>query len=167
MRFGGRMKLCLMVVEDEPHLRRAWARWIRRRGSDVLSVGTIEEARAASGSGADAWIVDQRLPDGLGTEPLRELRGAGSMVPILLVTGWPSLALANEAASLRAFFHTKPIDHHVIEVLLEAARGPVPLDARIAGALKSVTASARRSLAGSKAFRAAESPHRSTSARTP
>ena len=58
------------------------------------------------------------------------------MVPILLVTGWPSLALANEAASLRAFFHTKPIDHHVIEVLLEAARGPVPLDARIAGALE-------------------------------
>ena len=130
---GGAMKAVVMIVEDCVELRRGWARWIRRRECDVLEAGTIEEAWAvADGRVIDAWVVDQRLPDGLGTNLVRELRRSGSTAPVLLVTGRPSLRLVNEAAPILAFFHAKPIEREAVDALIDAARKPLELDARIA-----------------------------------
>lgn len=77
----------LLIVEDDPVLSDGLGVGLGLSGFTVDTVGTLADARAALEDGGFAGVVlDIMLPDGSGLDLLAELRGAGSQVPILLLT---------------------------------------------------------------------------------
>ena len=65
--------LGILVVEDEPLLRKQIAAHLERLGADVTAAATLQAATAMlAQSGFDFALLDVNLPDGLGTELLQK-----------------------------------------------------------------------------------------------
>ena len=75
----------ILIVEDEPAIRRAVSYALRQEGFDVDTTADGEAALAAAVTGVDLVILDLMLPSGPGTDILRSLR-ASSAVPIIVLT---------------------------------------------------------------------------------
>ena len=76
----------VLVVDDEPQIRRALRTSLQAHGYDVLAVGTGEEALvAAAEAGPDLVFLDLGLPDLDGTEVIRRLRSF-SEVPVIVLS---------------------------------------------------------------------------------
>ncbi|MGI9111261.1 MAG: response regulator transcription factor [Gaiellaceae bacterium] len=75
----------VLVVEDEPTIRRAVGYSLRRDGFDVEEASDGGEALALAENDFDVVILDLGLPTVSGTEVLRRLRAAGP-VPIIVLT---------------------------------------------------------------------------------
>jgi DNA-binding response OmpR family regulator len=77
----------VLLVEDEPTLRRVIARNLTSRGITVQEAGTAGEAiAAASASAPDLLLLDINLPDQTGWDVLRELQRRGQEVPTVIVS---------------------------------------------------------------------------------
>ena len=78
----------VLVVDDEPQLRRALERALKLEGYDVEMAADGEEALGAVGSGSpvDAIVLDVLMPKRDGLEVARELRARGDRTPILMLT---------------------------------------------------------------------------------
>jgi DNA-binding response OmpR family regulator len=77
----------ILLVEDSPRVAEAVGAGLRGRGHSVLVVGGVRAADEAFASQRfDVAVVDIGLPDGSGLDWCRSVRGAGSEVPILLLT---------------------------------------------------------------------------------
>jgi DNA-binding NtrC family response regulator len=64
--------LHVLIVDDEPQLRRAHERHLRRAGYQVSAAATVEEGRSELQKVAvDVAFVDFRLPDGTGADLIR------------------------------------------------------------------------------------------------
>jgi EAL domain-containing protein (putative c-di-GMP-specific phosphodiesterase class I)/ActR/RegA family two-component response regulator len=114
----------LLLVDDDEHILRSVARVLRLDGYEVLTVRSAEEASAAMDQGEiDAVVTDILLPrlDGLGL--LRLVRDRDPKIPVLLVTGNPSLESATQAVEFGAFrylvkpFDIKSLEHAVSEAV--------------------------------------------------
>ena len=76
----------VLVVDDEPQIRRALAVNLQARGYDVDVAATGEEAlRMAGGTHPDVVLLDLGLPGIDGTDVVRGLRG-WSEVPIIILS---------------------------------------------------------------------------------
>ena len=82
---GGRMSGRVLVVEDEPTIRRAVGYALRRDGFDVEEIGDGAEAIAVQQDEFDVVILDLGLPSVSGIEVLRQMRATGP-VPIIVLT---------------------------------------------------------------------------------
>ena len=112
----------MLVVDDEPQIRRALRIILRDAGFEVEQAGTVEEALdAASVRPPQAAIVDLVLPDGDGIEVTRRLR-EWSNIPILVLS-----AIGEESEKVRALeagaddYVTKPFGSRELLARLEAA----------------------------------------------
>jgi two-component system, OmpR family, KDP operon response regulator KdpE len=77
----------ILIVEDEPALRRALQINLRARGYDVASASTGREALAeATRHPPEAVLLDLGLPDADGTEVIRDLR-EWSAAPVIVLSG--------------------------------------------------------------------------------
>jgi DNA-binding response OmpR family regulator len=77
----------VLVAEDEIEVSDLVARALRRDGHVVTEARSLAEARAAIlESPPDLIVLDLVLGDGSGLELCRELRQAGELMPILLLT---------------------------------------------------------------------------------
>jgi len=77
----------VLVVEDEPKMRRILQRDLAAEGYDVATAATGPQGQAAlAGGGFDAVVLDWLLPGRDGLELPTELRQTGSRVPVLLLT---------------------------------------------------------------------------------
>ena len=77
----------ILVVDDEPAVRRALERALRLESYDVELAGDGEEALdALATKPADAVILDIAMPRLDGLEVARRLRKAGDRTPILMLT---------------------------------------------------------------------------------
>ena len=74
----------VLVVDDEPHIRRVLRGYLEADGFIVDEAGTAAQARGLAGA-ADLVLLDIGLPDGNGLDLLRDLRSA-SPVYVILVT---------------------------------------------------------------------------------
>src|SRR4051812_2076677 len=63
----------VLIVEDDPGVRRALSRLLEAIGFQVSSAGTVGEALAAL-DGQDVAVIDLHLPDALGTVLLQKIR---------------------------------------------------------------------------------------------
>jgi two-component system response regulator RegX3 len=81
----------VMIVEDEPTIRRAVGYALRKDGFEVAEIGDGAEALVAAEEAFDVVILDLGLPSVSGTEVLRRMRASGT-VPIIILT-----ALGGEA----------------------------------------------------------------------
>jgi DNA-binding NtrC family response regulator len=111
----------ILVVDDEPHMRRILATNLQQDGHAVFEAGGVEDARKKIASGEyDAIITDQKMPDGTGLEVLRLVQQDDPTVAVVFLTAVGSIELAVESMRGGAFdFLTKPF---LPEVLRATAR---------------------------------------------
>ena len=76
----------ILLVEDDALLRRLVARMLERARHRVIEAGDVTTARARWAAGVDLVICDVQLPGGNGLDLLAEMRAAGSMTPVVLLT---------------------------------------------------------------------------------
>jgi two-component system KDP operon response regulator KdpE len=117
----------ILLVEDDPALRRALRTMMRSRDLDVLDVATGEEAVVvASGGAADVMVLDLGLPDVDGLDVLRRIRSF-SAVPVIVLT-----AHHQQSEKIRALdagaddYVTKPFDTEELLARIRATLRRVP-----------------------------------------
>src|SRR5512132_3262063 len=100
----------ILIVDDEPDLAAAFARYFERTGHDVLRAATGEEAIAMVEAERPAlMLLDLKLPDMTGFDVLARTREHRPVV--VMVTGHADVALAVEAMQAGAEgFLTKPVE---------------------------------------------------------
>lgn len=115
----------VLVADDDPALLRSVTRALGRTGYAVTAVEDGVQAMTALGAQPFEVIVsDVRMPGMTGTDLLRQVRAVDADVPVVLLTGAPSLETAIEAVELGAFrYLTKPVDTEVLrEAVASASR---------------------------------------------
>ncbi len=77
----------VLIVEDEPTLRRLILRNLTSRGHEVREAATAAEARAMLEKELpDLMLLDVNLPDRSGLDVLRDLQQQGKSVPTIVVS---------------------------------------------------------------------------------
>ena len=77
----------ILVVDDEPQLRRALERALKLEGYEVELAADGDEALAAvAGARPDAVVLDVLMPKRDGLEVCRALRADGDHTPVLMLT---------------------------------------------------------------------------------
>lgn len=83
----------LMLLEDDPKLRRAFARRLRADGHTVDEVAHLRAARrAVSSNRYDCLVLDRMVPDGDGLDLVEELQHRSGRAPMIVLS-----ALAEDA----------------------------------------------------------------------
>jgi PAS domain S-box-containing protein len=124
-KIDGHMRRALLVEDHRP-TRKALAHLLTRRHYDVVSVGSVSEARAtASREAFDIVISDIGLPDGNGYDLMTELRSRHGLVGIALTGyGREEDVDRSQAAGFSAHL-TKPVSVEGLEcALASVGRGP-------------------------------------------
>jgi two-component system, OmpR family, KDP operon response regulator KdpE len=76
----------ILVVEDEPQLRRFEVTTLQREGFDVYDAANLERGLIEAGTRRpDMVVLDLGLPDGDGVDLIRQLRG-WSDAPVIVVS---------------------------------------------------------------------------------
>jgi two-component system, NtrC family, response regulator AtoC len=115
--------LDILVVEDEPLLRRQLTANLKRFGADVTAADSIAAARQRLRDGQfDLVLLDVNLPDGLGTDLLRE-KVFPSATAIIVMTANGGVASAVEAMQLGATdYIVKPFDLGELPLVIARAQ---------------------------------------------
>jgi EAL domain-containing protein (putative c-di-GMP-specific phosphodiesterase class I) len=102
----------ILLVDDDPLVRRAYARAFRADGHVVEVASDAREAMEALGRGPyNAIFSDISLPGQNGLELLRSVRERDQDVPVVLITGDPHLDTAIRAVEYGAArYLVKPVD---------------------------------------------------------
>jgi DNA-binding NtrC family response regulator len=113
----------IIVLEDDAIVRKNLENQLRQRRYDVAATGTIAGAQEYLAKDTfDLIFVDVRLPDGEGTELLRELQSRPQKPLIVMVTGFGSVESAVECMRNGAFdYMLKPFSNDQLEVTLKKA----------------------------------------------
>ncbi len=115
-----REDLRLLLVEDHDDTREVLARLLNRQGYDVEAARTVQEARSlANGMTFDLLVTDMQLPDGTGSELLRELSAKYGLRGIAM-SGFGSeadFAQTKEAGFLE--YLIKPVDAKCLDEAIQ------------------------------------------------
>jgi two-component system response regulator RegA len=105
-------RLSLLVVEDDDALRDRLTRAFIKRGLDVRSAGTVDDAlRLAREEPPELALVDLRIGAANGLDLIPALRALDPGTRIVVLTGYGSVATAVQAVRLGALHYlTKPAD---------------------------------------------------------
>ena len=119
----------LLLVDDDPPLRRSMARALERRGFEVVAVESLAEGRDRARAHRPQYaVLDMRLADGIGLNLVQILREIRPEIRIVIVTGYGNVATAVaaiKAASVDCL--AKPVDaDDVIAALLKSGEDPPP-----------------------------------------
>ncbi|NLE89030.1 MAG: sigma-54-dependent Fis family transcriptional regulator [Myxococcales bacterium] len=104
----------VLVVDDEPEMRRTVARVLTTRGMDVM---TADDGRMAmdllAREAIDVALIDLMMPRIGGFELLQELRGGGVDTEVIIMTAYADVETAVRAMHTGAYhFLTKPFRSH-------------------------------------------------------
>ncbi|MHC4831842.1 MAG: sigma-54-dependent transcriptional regulator, partial [Planctomycetota bacterium] len=113
----------VLVVDDEPNLRRVMSKELARAGFEVATAASGEEALAQLESQpCDVLLLDLKMPGIGGLEVLRRLRRQGLGCEVIILTGHGSIDSVVEAMKLGAYdYLTKPCRLSEIELLVRRA----------------------------------------------
>jgi two-component system nitrogen regulation response regulator NtrX len=113
----------VLIVDDEPNIRRMLGALLRAEGYEVREAGTGRGALAEiRGDEPDAVMMDLYMPDLTGLEVLPELKKAAPDVPVVMMSGRASLSDAVRATKLGAFhFVEKPLAPEAVLLSLRSA----------------------------------------------
>ena len=113
----------IIVVEDDPILRRNLEQQLRQQRYDVAATGDLAGARELMARDTfDLIFLDVRLPDGEGTDLLRELQSQPEKPLVVIVTGFGSVESAVECMRNGAFdYLLKPFSSDQLQVTLKKA----------------------------------------------
>ena len=116
-------QLRILVIDDEPDLRTLYELTLLREGYQVTTAGTVAQARELlTAERFDLVITDMRLPDGMGTEVLKDLRTQQRSERCVVITAYGSAENAVESLKAGAFdYLTKPVDLKQFRAVIAAA----------------------------------------------
>ena len=120
------MKPSLLLVDDDAIFRERLAKALTARGYALTSAvdgdQALVAARSARFSGA---IIDLKMPGITGLDLLRELKSIDSELPVVVLTGYGSIATAIEAVRMGARnYLTKPVNPDHLLAALSGAPSP-------------------------------------------
>ncbi len=113
----------VLIVDDEPNIRRMLASLLRAEGFEVAEAGSGQAGlTAVREEEPDAVLMDLAMPGGTGLEALPSFLEAAPELPIIMMSGRASLSDAVQATKLGAFhFLEKPLSPEVVLVTLRSA----------------------------------------------
>lgn len=113
----------LLVVDDEQDLLELLVRRLKRKGFDVDSAGTAEDAlELVKTNEYDIGVYDIRLPGMDGIELLKETKKIEPDIEVLILTGHGTIDTAIEAMKVGAFdYITKPYNLSELELTIGKA----------------------------------------------
>jgi two-component system response regulator AtoC len=117
------MTATILVVDDEENARLFVSDFLTQKGYEVKGVATLKDARARVNEGvADIILLDVQLPDGFGTDLLRETASMPLRPPIIIITAHADIDMAVEAMKNGAHdFLQKPIELKQLEQSIQRA----------------------------------------------
>jgi FixJ family two-component response regulator len=106
----------ILVVDDDPSVRRGLDRLLRSVGYRVETFGSARELlERESFDEAGCLVLDVRMPGQTGIELYEVLRAAGHAIPVVFITGHGDIPLAVQAIKAGAVdFLTKPFDEQTL-----------------------------------------------------
>jgi two-component system, NtrC family, nitrogen regulation response regulator NtrX len=113
----------ILIVDDEPNIRRMLGSLLRAEGYRVREAGSGEaavvEVRSAE---PDAVLMDLYMPGGDGLDALPRLRELAPGLPVVMMSGRATLSDAVRATRLGAFhFIEKPLSPEAVLLTLRSA----------------------------------------------
>jgi DNA-binding NtrC family response regulator len=113
----------IIVVEDDLIIRRSLEAQLRNRRCEVLAVPSLAAAKEALGKDTfDLVFLDVRLPDGEGTDWLKELYLRPQRPLVVIMTGFGSVESAVDCMRNGAFdYLIKPFSENQIDIVLKKA----------------------------------------------
>jgi DNA-binding NtrC family response regulator len=113
----------IVILEDDPLARKNLEQQLRQRKYDVVAVDTIAGAQAAlADREVDLAFVDLRLPDGEGSDLLREIQTHAVKPLVVITTGFGTVESAVSCMRDGAFdYLIKPYSADQIEFILKKA----------------------------------------------
>ncbi len=113
----------VLVVEDEGYVRESLGEMLASRGYDVsLSAGVEAAMEVLARAPVDLVLTDLKLPGESGLGMIRKIRSRGADVPVVVLTGFGTIASAVECIRAGANdYILKPADPDTLEVALERA----------------------------------------------
>ena len=130
------MSDAVLVVDDEPRIRRIVELALADRGYRVLTASSAEEAdEVLAGTPVDAVVTDLQLPGRSGLELMADIHRVRPTLPVILITAFGTVETAVEALKAGAYDYVlKPFSVDELEALVAAAletggsRAPFPGD---------------------------------------
>lgn len=117
----------ILILDDEPNIGNSLRLILEREGYAVTITRNIADAKAAA-NGADAMLLDVRLPDGSGIDLLRQLRERDHTAPAIMISGHATIADAVAATRTGAYdFLEKPLSRDKVLLSLKNALEQVSL----------------------------------------
>jgi two-component system response regulator HydG len=113
----------ILIVDDEPNMRRILASNLRQDRHEVTEAAGFEEARRTlAAHDFDIVFTDQKMPDGDGLEVLAAVLETDASVSVIFLTALASIELAVESIRHGAFdFLTKPFQPDVVRATAQRA----------------------------------------------
>jgi DNA-binding NtrC family response regulator len=116
-------KPSILLIDDDPSLRRVIEYSLAENGYSVLPAASGEEGLALFQKGpCDAVITDITMPGMSGLEVLVKVRQADLNVPVIIITAYGTVESAVSAMKQGAFdYITKPFNRDELRITLERA----------------------------------------------
>jgi two-component system response regulator AtoC len=110
----------ILVVDDEPHMRRVLEIMLKQAGYRVFVAGNGREALKVMGeSPVDLVITDLRMPEMDGIELLASMRKESLATPVIVITAFGSIESAVEAMKGGAIdYMVRPFDVEALELTI-------------------------------------------------
>ncbi len=132
---------CLLVVEDDPTIRRSLTRWIKQTSPlTVVEAETVRDGVDALKSTPVGAIVDVRLPDGDGLDLVATIKERSPNTSILVTTASDDAIYANRAHLLGVALARKPEIHANVLVFLNSLAHNANSTSRVEQALANLAA---------------------------
>jgi NtrC-family two-component system response regulator AlgB len=111
----------VLVVDDEPNIRRTLSLQLEGRGHRVRTAGSVEEAqREVAGRRFDVALIDLRLGTGSGLDLLSWLRAEDPALKTVVITAYASIETAVEAMKRGASdYLSKPFGPMELDLALD------------------------------------------------
>jgi DNA-binding NtrC family response regulator len=121
----------VLIVDDEPNMRRVLAALLEREPCDVLQAGDgVEALQALDDDVVHVIVADLRMPNMDGLELLKKVVARDPNLPFVVLTAHGTVDTAVEAMKLGAFdFITKPFEKDELLAIVRKALRSVRLDA--------------------------------------
>ncbi len=113
----------ILIVEDEPLLRKQMMAYLEKQGADVTGADTLQRAKKLlENLGFDFAFLDVNLPDGRGTDLLKE-KSFPANTGVIVMTAEGAVSGAVEAMRLGAIdYLVKPFDLAELPLVIARAR---------------------------------------------
>jgi DNA-binding NtrC family response regulator len=113
----------VLIVEDESNMRKVLSANLRQKGHVLVEAATVKEGlQAVYNNGFEVVLLDQKLPDGEGSEVLKVIQQLEQSTAVVLLTAYGTVELAVEAMRSGAFdFLTKPFSSDNLQAVVHRA----------------------------------------------